>query len=1391
MNNNLKGVKISMASNDDVLNWSHGEVTQPETINYKTFKPEKNGLFDERIFGPSSDYKCPICGTKYKHSNEGSICEKTDECKLSKIKVEILPKISRRTRMGHIELATPIVHIWYLKIDHSTISKIISSRQKDSKKVYTKKDLENIVYFKSHIVLETGGLKTLSKYMVLTINDAVVKYYEVLNELLEKQEPNSDAYNDIKETIENLNEDVSSQLGRDYGIDFYIYNEVIETYSDAKFGVGAEAIEYILSHMDLEFEINEVKKEIHKINALSVKKITDSKKKERTKLFKRLKILRDFQKSHQSPNSMIIKNLPVIPADLRPLIQLDGGRHSTTDVNELYRKIIIRNNRLRKWLKLDAPALIVQNEKRMLQEAVDAVLDNARKTIPTPSKDNRPLKSIADALVGKKGRFRQNLLGKRVDYSGRSVIVVGPNLKMHEAGIPRQMAAKLFEPFIVRELVDKGISQTIKMAKKYVDDLNPIIWPFVESAIEDRLILLNRAPTLHRLSIQAFKPTLVRGKAIKLHPLVTTAFNADFDGDQMAVHVPISTDAINEAKELMMGNRNILGPKDGEPIINPSQDMILGLFYLTREIKGAKGEGHYFSSYDEMYNAYLQNFIDIHARVAISTNSFNNEIIANYDDSYVFTSVGKFIFNNALPQSFPFIFSSLSIDNADKKIKQHQILKYGENIKECISKSDILSPFKKGDIAKIARRVFDDYSPRIYKKKLSKIITNVNSSNYDDLLMQFDGITNPIHAKIISDFIKNRFVEMNQKIKYNNENIERTFESSERAELLDQVWFDYTNLVASILDNIKDLGFHFSTKSGTSMSMFDIIESKNKDKLIKNADKKISKLNKWLNDGVITEDEKYLLTIDEWTSVKEEVQKDLEESVKLNPGNPIFMMMQSGARGSISNFVQLAGMRGLMAKGSVAIKAQFEKGSSVPRTIVDVPVKSSFLNGLSAFEFFSSTHGARKGLTDTALNTARSGYLTRRLVDASQDIIVKEGDCGTDFGSKILSIIDTKTNTEIVSLRDRIIGRYSLKDIFDKKDELIIAKNKLITIPIAERIIANKINVVHIRSIFGCVVTNGVCKKCYGLDLSTNSKVNIGEAVGIISAQSIGEPGTQLTMRTFHTGGVAGVEDITGGFQRLTELIDAVLHPWGNPAIISHIYGTVEEVKHDREKDKITVKIVKTNIFDNESTFVEYSGSFNRRIRVKKGQEVKPGYKIFDGPIVLHDLLEIAGIVPVQNYLMKEIQRIYRMQGIAIADKYIELIIRQMLSKAIVLDPGDTELYPGSLVDIYELRDLNAKMFARSQKPAQVKITIQGIKRIPSLSSSFLASASYQETSQIIVKSAIGAKVDYLFGLKENIIIGNKIPAGTGYSKLESNSKYDLSNSNELFDSYIGGKLDE
>ncbi|WP_029906291.1 DNA-directed RNA polymerase subunit beta' [Mycoplasmopsis opalescens] len=1403
--NGIGKITLSLATKEDVRSWSFGEVTKPETINYKSYKPERDGLFDELIFGPMTDYRCPICGTKYKKSDENITCARTPMCE--KYEPKILPKITRRSRMGHIHLENPVVHFWFFKIDHSIISKLLGLRVQGSNKAVSKSDLEKLIYYKSHIILEDGGLKSFQKNTILDISDAAVVYYNGLHELRERfkdraDEEQQEAYEVITEAIQELETFARSKVGKDYGIDFYEYNEIFHEYSDAKISTGSQAIEYLLKNLDLYAEVEKLEQQIKNITAtIDAAGFNSSaaKVQERSKLYKRLAVVKSFIKSGQDPLSMLIYDLPVIPADLRPLVQLDGGRHSTSDVNELYRRIIIRNNRLKKWYETDAPMLIKQNEYRMIQEAVDSLIDNARKKPnPVTSKDLRQLKSISDALTGKKGRFRQNLLGKRVDYSGRSVIVVGPELKMHQCGIPREMAAKLFEPWIIKELI-KGNNHinSIKAGKKVVENLDPIIWPYVEKAIEGRPVLLNRAPTLHRLSIQAYEPVLIRGKAIKLHPLACTPFNADFDGDQIAVHVPISDQAVREARELMLGSKNILGPKDGEPIINPGQDIILGLYYLTMEEKSVKGEGNVYASFDDMMLAYENKHVHLHARVALPISAVNKRWMSYSSDmKYIVSSVGKFIFNRAFPESFEFIFGKFVNEDGKEEIHlssqyenlPYYLAPYGTNLREKIQSMPLNLPLGKKDIAKLMRSVYDRYVAVVNIEDLADIIDRVGEINEEELF-EYCAVLKDYnnqaiaasHAEILETFIREEKRLINSEIKAYSPNQDIFWNVNHYTRLLEKVWFRYTNVVASVLDNVKELGYHYSTFSGTTIAVSDVLTLPTTKDKIAEGDKYIEQLKGFFDEGMLTDDERYALTIAKWAEIKDSIEKELKQVTKEYPTNPLFMMFTSGARGNTSNFVQLAGMRGLMNNNTKTLKADAEN-ERVVRSTVEIPVKSSFLDGLTAYEFYSSTHGARKGLTDTALNTAKSGYLTRRLVDVAQGIVVREEDCGTDFGFIVSDIKDTKTDTIIESLAERIEGRFTNKDIYNAKGKLVVRANTLITPEIARAItVEHDIKEVEIRSVLSCYTRNGVCKHCYGKDLALNRLVNIGEAVGVIAAQSIGEPGTQLTMRTFHTGGVAGVEDITGGFGRLMELIDAYDSPWGKPAIIAHEYGIITAIRNGKDGNN-NIKIIDLEFKNNknEAEVKSFETRANRRLRVKEGDYVVPGQKLVEGPIVLGELLKVADSRAVQNYILKEVQRLYRLQGITISDKYIEIIIRQMLTMIMITDPGDSHFFSGNLVDIRTYQYEAARLIKAGKKPPFGEVKIKGAKQIPLLSESFLAAASYQETPKILVNASIASRTDYLEGLKENIILGHKIPAGTNCN-YELKGKYDIRDPKSYF----------
>ncbi len=1259
-------IQISLSTKDEILSWSSGEVTKPETINYKTHKPEKDGLFDEKIFGPTKDFKCSVCGKKHRRSDVGKKCSACGE-------TTIESKMARRRKMGHIELAAPVSHIWYSKVNYSTIRQLLGLKQDE---------LDSVLYFRAPIVISAGDYSGIKEGLLISQQKAAPIYRKILNAMAKKTS-DKDKKKIIAAKIDQLLVEANSREIKEHGIDFYEYNQFITRYSDEKnvkgirIQFGAEAIKILLQNKDLKKELANVKRTIAKsksVNAAST-------------LFRRVKTIESFLVSGQNPADMILDVIPVIPADLRPLIQLDGGRHSTVDLNELYRRVIIRNNRLKQWLEIGAPDLIVQNEKRMLQESVDALFDNARKGTPVKGKDNRDLKSLADNLKGKRGRFRQNLLGKRVDYSGRSVIVVGPELKLHQVGLPKQMVVKLFEPFIVRRLVEEKIVKSIKQAKKLIEVYDDRIWTYATGVIKQHPVLLNRAPTLHRLSIQAFEPVITSGKAIRLHPLVTPSFNADFDGDQMAVHVPLSAAAKKEAWELMLSNKNILGPKDGKLILAPSQDIILGMYYLTKVQENNKGSRRVIANFDELNNFLFTNQTHIHSIIAMPLKVFEEKFENEMDngDKYIVSSVGRLLINKILPKKFPFInfvdAKTLRGDSSDWVVSSAKDLE-----KTFIKAEQEFNPFKKGDIQKLIETVF----------------------------------------------------ERNQ------------------------------DHIANVLDEIKSLGFKYSMISGASMAVSDIIDVDTRESIIAEGDKQVEKLWAMKNEGLITDDQRYQEVLKVWANVRKNVQDELQEEISKHENNPVYMMMDSGARGNISNFVQLAGMRGSMSKATHEYAALKRQGIVI-RSTEEIPIKSSFKLGLTPFEYFLSTHGARKGLSDTATKTAESGYLTRRLVDAVQNVKLIEEECGTNQGMLVKAIKDTRTNSDIEPLFDRIVGRFPVKDIKDG-NKILAKSTEMITEDSANAIIEAGIESVEIRSVLTCQSKKGICQKCFGKDLTTNEVVNIGEAVGIISAQSIGEPGTQLTMRTFHTGGVAGVADITQGFSRLMELVDANKSP-KSMAIISEQAGTVEDIvsiKENKYGQPTQYEVIITNKHGSKGYTVDTTQS----LRVKKGDVVRPGQKITEGSIQLQSLLEIAGPRETQHYLIKEIQRLYRLQGITISDKYMEVIIRQMLSKFQVVDPGGSKLFTSQIVSSDQLREINEDLIAKGKQPAFAKQIILGVKPLPLHSESFLAAASYQRTADALVTAAIIKKVDQLEGIKENIVVGNKMPVGTGME--QPSGKYDI-----------------
>ena len=1172
--NNFEYMKIGLASPDKIRSWSYGEVKKPETINYRTLKPEKDGLFCERIFGPTKDWECH-CG-KYKRVRyKGVVC---DRCG-----VEVTRSKVRRERMGHIELAAPVSHIWYFKGIPSRMGLVLDM---------SPRALEEVIYFASYVVTDVGQ-STLEKKQLLS----------------EKE--------------------------------YRTYREKFGNKFQAS--MGAEAIRKLLSDIDTEKEVEALKEELKTAQG-----------QRRTRAIKRLEVLEAFRNSGNEPSWMILDVLPVIPPELRPMVQLDGGRFATSDLNDLYRRVINRNNRLKRLLDLGAPSIIVQNEKRMLQEAVDALIDNGRRGRPVTGPGNRPLKSLSHMLKGKQGRFRQNLLGKRVDYSGRSVIVVGPNLKMYQCGLPKEMAIELFKPFVMKELVGKGLAHNIKSAKRKIERLQPEVWDVLESVIKEHPVLLNRAPTLHRLGIQAFEPTLVEGRAIRLHPLVCTAYNADFDGDQMAVHVPLSAEAQAEARLLMLAAQNILNPKDGKPVVTPSQDMVLGNYYLTLEREGAVGEGMVFNDTNEALLAYQNGYVHLHTRVAVHASSLKNQTFTEEQNNMLLmTTVGKLVFNEILPESFPYI-NEPTQENLEVKTSERFFVDKGANVAELIKAQPLIDPFKKGYLGKIIAEVF------------------------------------------------------------------KRFKITETSKMLDRM---------------KDLGFKYSTKAGITVGVADIVVLEEKKQIIDDAQTKVDNVMKQFRRGLITEDERYDRVISIWSAAKDEIQAKLMKS--LDRRNPIFMMSDSGARGNASNFTQLAGMRGLMANPA--------------GRIIELPIKSSFREGLTVLEYFISTHGARKGLADTALKTADSGYLTRRLVDVAQDVIVRDDDCGTDRGLLVGAL---REGTETIErLEERLVGRYARKTIkHPETGEVIVPENGLITEDLAKYIEDVGIEQVWIRSAFTCNTRHGVCKKCYGRNLATGQEVEVGEAVGIIAAQSIGEPGTQLTMRTFHTGGVAG-DDITQGLPRIQEIFEA-RNPKGL-AHISEIDGYVADISEGKDRQQIIV-------VEGEVEKREYAVPYTSRLKVAVSDNVKRGQELTEGSIDPKELLKVKDTLAVQEYLLKEVQKVYRMQGVEIGDKHIEVMVRQMLRKIRVVDAGETNVLPGTLLDIHQFTDANTSALLEGKTPATGRPVLLGITKASLETDSFLSAASFQETTRVLTDAAIKGKRDELLGLKENVIIGKLVPAGTG-----------------------------
>jgi DNA-directed RNA polymerase subunit beta' len=1179
MSQKYSHLRIRLASPEEIRGWSHGEVKKHETINYRTLKPEKDGLFCEVIFGPTKDYQC-ACSNKSKRSTHPG--KKCPICG-----VEYTESKVRRERMGHIELAAPVVHAWYLRNSPSRLAILLDIKSKD---------LEEVVYLASYIVVDAG--------------DTELQFKQILSEA-------------------------------DYTRYYF------ELGSRFKALTGAEAVKYLLKRLDLEKETVSLRKELKTAS-----------KQRREKIIKRLNVVEAFKNSDNKPEWMVLDVLPVIPPDLRPMVQLDGGRFATTDLNDLYRRILNRNNRLKRQFEQGAPHLITKNEKRMLQEAVDALIDNSKRGRKVVVEKNRALKSLSDMLRGKQGRFRQNLLGKRVDYSGRSVIVVGPDLEMYQCGLPKEMAIILFKPFVIRELISRNITSNIRSAKRLIETLDGRIWNVLEDVIREHPVLLNRAPTLHRLGIQAFEPKLVEGKAIRLHPLVTTAFNADFDGDQMAVHVPLSEEAQAEARVLMLASNNILNPKDGKPVVTPSQDMVLGNYYLTIERAKELGEGSVFRNYDEVILAYENKYISLHSRIAVKASAVSHNMSEDLRNHYLMTTCGKLIFNNILPPTFPYL-NEPDQKNLETETPRKYFLEPGTNIKEAIKNMPLAKPFPKKFLSMIIAQIFQKYK---------------------------------------------------------------------------------INETSKMLDKMKNIGFKYSTIAGLTIAASDVNVYSKKAEVLDRHDKVVDQINDMYVEGLLTDSERGKLVRDEWTVAKEEIQEGLKTELKFD--NHIRMMSDSGARGNISNFTQLAGMRGLMANPSGGI--------------IELPIKASFREGLTMSEFFISTHGARKGSTDTALKTAESGYLTRRLVDVSQDVVITEEDCGTDKGIRVKALIDEHDGKAIETLGERLTGRYAAEDILDPATkEVIVKKNKYISEELSRHIVDVNQDfpeaTVMIRTALSCTARVGICRKCYGQNLATGEKAEVGESVGTIAAQSIGEPGTQLTMRTFHTGGVAG-DDITQGLPRIQELFEARTSK--GEAIISEINGTVKEVQPVEERFIITVS--------NDIETKKYETNSNVQPLVKKDDDVYAGAQLTEGSIDPKKLLRVTDMATVQEYILKEVQKVYRSQGVDISDKHIEIIVRQMTRRLNVVLEGDTELLPGSQISIIDFIEANHAILLAGKRPAVAKPVLLGITKASLRSDSFLSAASFQETTRILTDAAIRGKSDPLLGLKENVIIGGLIPAGTG-----------------------------
>ena len=1302
--NKLSAIRVSLASPETILKWSKGEVKNAETINYRTQKPEPDGLFCEKIFGPTKDYQC-YCGKYKKPRFAGKICEKCG--------VEITTKAVRRERMGHIKLYSPCTHIWYLKGTPSRIATLLD---------VPPKQVEEVVYYASHIVLNPGTSKALAKGMVLNERDARDKFIEVVQDLLDsgivKEQNEKERGLVILERLRNL----------EIPVDFTTSSNYISLYTGAEFGWGAEAIQRLLKEVDLQKEFDTIQAELKATNS--------PKNQKRIKLLKRLELIDAFIKSGNRPEWMVLTVLPVMPPDLRPMLPLDGGRYAASDLNDLYRRVINRNNRLKRFIDQHAPQVITINEKRMLQEAVDALIDNGRRTKAVTGPGNRALKSLSSQLKGKQGRFRQNLLGKRVDYSGRSVIAVGPTLNMDQCGIPREMAIQLFRPFIAAWLMAKKMASTRKAADSLIDNYDEKVMGAIEEIIQYHPVLLNRAPTLHRLGIQAFRPILVDGRAIRLHPLVCTGFNADFDGDQMAVHVPLTKKAQQEAIDLMIANHNILGPKDGKPICIPTQDMLLGNYYITLEndVAGMKQqaayyrrfndeeeaekydlystcEGKVFASPDEVMMAYQNHEIHLQSRIAIRASSLGKSYFNEaMNKAYLVTTPGKVIFNSIYPADFPWINSAddcnfehtgeKPIYETDPDYLPKDFLPYGSDIRAYIEKQPLKKPITKDQITSIIGELW-------YRYRLG------NKAN---------GIPG----------------------------------------------------TSEILDKMKNLGYDYSTISGITVALSDISASTqdgtpsplaNKEELFADAEKDVQKYREQADDGELDEKERYNKVITRWKNVSDTVTDEVKKLIAHEIRNPVFMMSASGARGKLTNFVQLIGLKGMMAKPD---------GSAI-----EIPITHSFREGLSVSEFFLATHGSRKTGADTALKTADSGYLTRRLIDVSHDVIIREEDCGADHGIVVRDIMEREPHPDdaekgvklkvLVKLEDRLVGRFTVHDVVNPKTgEVIVPANTMIEEDDASRIIAAGIREVEIRSLFTCETKDGVCVHCYGRNLATGELAQVGDAVGIMAAQSIGEPGTQLTLKNFHGGGVVGEDDITQGLPRVQEVLEA-RSPKGE-ACITRIPGKVTKIVADdldRKIYSITVTNDKVNVSDQEGTFVPEEETFktnaHANVIVVEGEEVKAGQKLTSGAIDPKKLLECTNVAETESYILSEVDKVYSGQGIHISDKHLEVIARQMLKKMVIVESGDTDLLPGQRVDQVDFTKANEKVLLEGKRPAVGRPIVLGITKSALDTNSFLSSASFQETTRVLTDAAVKGRTDYLHGLKENVMIGKLIPAGTGF----------------------------